>query len=379
MKVPNWLKSWEVMLAVALIGEILVLGLINPTFLNIENLLFSTSDFAHVMIAALGLTLVIITGGIDISGVSIMGLASIVLGLAFVAGAPIWLAVGLALATGIAGGTFNGTIVANTDVNPLVITLATLFLFAGIATGLPTLLDMLGFKAYGAGGFEAYQYEGITGLPKSFTWIGTGGIGWVPTPLIIVVVLAAVAGFILHRTRFGRYLYLIGVSADVARFSGVPVKRTLVTVYAFNGFTRRRRRHRAHRLFHLGAFRPRRRGPAQHHHRRRPRRHVDPGWLGLGARHVPGRSGARLPAPGPPGARRHLGRGAGHRRRAADRLDRAEDRHDGTEYETRQPRGLRGRATGSGRKKRMTARHSRDRGRQTVRDPKTFTKWRNDR
>lgn len=237
MKLTPLFKSWEFMLAVVLVLELIVLGLINPAFLNIENLLFSTSDFAHVIIAAVGLTLVIMTGGIDISGVSIMGLASIVLGLMFVAGVPIGIAAVAALAVGGGAGAFNGTVIAKTDVNPLVITLAMLFLYAGIATGLPTLLDMLGFKAYGAGGFEAYQYEGIGGLPKSFTWIGAGGIGWVPMPLIIAVATALLAGLLMGRTRFGRFLKLIGVSAEVARFTGVPVKRTLITVYAINGFT----------------------------------------------------------------------------------------------------------------------------------------------
>ncbi|MDV7143994.1 autoinducer 2 import system permease LsrD [Tropicimonas sp. TH_r6] len=232
----KWFKSWEFMLAVVLVAELMVLGLINPAFLNIENLLFSTCDFIHVIIAAVGLTLVIMTGGIDISGVSIMGLASIVLGLSFVAGVPIVLAVILALAVGGLAGSFNGTVISRTDINPLVVTLAMLFFYAGVATGLPTLLDIIGFKAYGAGGFEAYQYEGITGLPRSFTWIGTGTIGWVPVPLIIAVVIAAGATWLLHHTRFGRFLKLIGVSEDVARFSGVPVNRTLVTVYALNGF-----------------------------------------------------------------------------------------------------------------------------------------------
>jgi AI-2 transport system permease protein len=95
---------------------------------------------------------------------------------------------------------------------------------------------MLGFQAYGAGGFEAYQYEGITGLPKSFTWIGTGSIGWVPMPLIIALALALVCSWLMLRTRFGRYLKLIGVSPAVAHFTGVPIKRTLVAVYAINGF-----------------------------------------------------------------------------------------------------------------------------------------------
>ena len=230
------LKSWEAMLAVALVVELVVLGLINPAFLNIENLLFSTSDFVHVIIAAVGLTLVIMTGGMDISGVSIMGLCSIVLGLSFVAGVPIWAGVGLALLVGTGAGAFNGTVIAKTDVNPLVITLAMLFFYAGVATGLPTLLDMMGFAVAGAGGFEAYQYEGITGLPKSFTWIGTGALGWVPVPLILTLIIAAVATYAMHRTRFGRFLKLIGVSDAVARFTGVPVTRTLVTVYALNGF-----------------------------------------------------------------------------------------------------------------------------------------------
>jgi AI-2 transport system permease protein len=235
MKASTIVRSWEFMLAVVLALELLLLGLINPAFLNIENLLYSTSDFAHVIIAAIGLTLIIMTGGIDISGVSIMGLASIVLGLAFVAGVPIGFAVILALAAGVAAGALNGAVVANTDVNPLIVTLATLFLYAGIATGLPTLLDMLGFAAYGAGGFQAYQYEGITGLPKALTWIGSGRIGWIPMPLIIALVLAAITAWLMLRTRFGRYLKLIGVSPAVAHFTGVPIKRTLVTVYAMNG------------------------------------------------------------------------------------------------------------------------------------------------
>ena len=237
MKIASWFKSWEAMLALVLVVELLVLGLINPAFFNIENLLFSTSDFIHIIIAAIGLTLIIMTGGMDISGVSIMGLASIVCGLSFVAGAPIGFAVLIALAAGAGAGAFNGTVISRTDVNPLVVTLAMMFLYAGIATGLPTLLDMLGFASAGAGGFEAYQYEGISGLPKSFTWIGTGGIGWVPMPLIIAIILGAGASWLMLGTRFGRYLKLIGVSEDVAKFTGVPVKRTLVTVYAINGFT----------------------------------------------------------------------------------------------------------------------------------------------
>jgi len=235
-QVLKWLKTWEFGLAVLLVLEILVLGAINPTFLNLENLLYSTSDFTHILLAALPLTLVIITAGIDISGVSIMGLTSITLGLVWVAGVNIFIAMFIALGVGILAGMFNGAFVASTDVNPLVITLGSLFMFAGIAMGLPGLLDALGFKAYGAAGFAAYMYEGISGLPHSFNQIAHGGIGWVPYPLLIVLAFAIFLGIILHKTRFGRYLYLIGVNEQAARYSNVPVKSTLVTVYALSGF-----------------------------------------------------------------------------------------------------------------------------------------------
>lgn len=232
----KWLKSWEFALVVVLVVEILILGAINPNFLSLQNLLFSTSDFTHVIIAALGLTLVIITAGIDISGVSIMGLASIVLGLTWVATKDINLAVAAALIVGCLAGAFNGAFVAFTDINPLVITLGSMFMFAGIATGLPGVLSYVGFGAYGAGGVAAYQYEGITGLPPEFGSLALGGIGWVPNPLIAVLVLAVVLSLVLHRTAFGRYLYLIGVNPGAARYSGVPVKRVLIAVYLINGF-----------------------------------------------------------------------------------------------------------------------------------------------
>jgi AI-2 transport system permease protein len=232
----KWLKSWEFALVIVLVVEILILGAINPNFLSLQNLLFSTSDFTHVIFAALGLTLVIITAGIDISGVSIMGLSSIVLGLTWVATKDINLAVAAALVVGCLAGAFNGAFVAFTDINPLVITLGSMFMFAGVATGLPGVLSYLGFKAYGAGGFAAYQYEGITGLPPEFGNLALGGIGWVPNPLIAVLVLAVTLSLVLHRTAFGRYLFLIGVNPGAARYSGVPVKRVLITVYLINGF-----------------------------------------------------------------------------------------------------------------------------------------------
>ena len=235
----NWtryLRTWEFALVVLLVVEILVLGMINPTFLNAENLLYATLDFTHILFAALPLTLVIITAGIDISSVSVMGLASITLGLAWVAGINIFVALAIALLVGIIAGLFNGFFVAKTDVNPLVITLGTLFMFAGIAQGMPALLDLLGFKAYGSAGLAAYQYEGITGLPDSFIWLSEATVWIIPYPFIAVLIFAVILSLLLHKTRFGRYLYLIGVNPKAAVYSGVPVQKTLIWAYVLSGF-----------------------------------------------------------------------------------------------------------------------------------------------
>ncbi len=231
MNLKHVFRSWEFALFVLLVAEIAVLGVINPTFLNIENLLYSTLDFSHILFAALPLTMVIITAGIDISGVSIMGLTSITLGLVWVAGVNIFVAMAIAILIGLLAGLFNGFFVANTDVNPLVITLGTLFMFAGLAQGMPALLDLLGFKAYGSGGLAAYQYEGITGLPDSFIHLTDGSLWIIPYPFIAILIFAAILSLLLHKTRFGRALYLIGVNPKATIYSGVPIKKVLIGAY----------------------------------------------------------------------------------------------------------------------------------------------------
>ena len=236
MKWTRYLRSWEFALFVLLLLELAVLGLVNPVFFNLENLLYSTLDFTHILFAALPLTLVIITAGIDISGVSVMGLASITLGLVWVAGVNVFVALAVALLVGVLAGAFNGFFVSRTDVNPLVITLGTLFMFAGLAQGMPALLDKLGFKAYGSAGLAAYQYEGITGLPDAFIALTEGSLGVVPYPFLAVLFFALVLSLLLHKTRFGRYLYLIGVNPKAAAYSGVPIRRVLVWAYVLSGF-----------------------------------------------------------------------------------------------------------------------------------------------
>ena len=223
MKLLAKLRNWEFALVIMLVVEVLAIGAVNPAFLNLENLLYSTSDFAHVTLAALPLTLVMITAGIDISLASTMGLTSIVTGLLWkVGGLDIFTATLIGLFVGALAGSINGIIIAFTDIQPLVITLGTLFLYAGIATGLSRSM-------------VASSYEGISKLPKNFTNLTHGQIGWVPYPLIFVILFALVLYVILHHTRFGRSLYLVGVNPEAARFSGIPVKKIIIGAYTLSG------------------------------------------------------------------------------------------------------------------------------------------------
>ncbi len=216
------IKRWEFIIFILLVVEILVFGFFNSSFLNIRNILYSTTDFAHITLVALPLTLVIITGGIDISIASIMGLTSIVIGSTWSLGFPIVAAVSLGLLSGIAAGVFNGFLVANTDIQPLVITLGTMFLYSGIATGI-------------AGSLGASGYNGIGDFPEGFLSFAYGNIGIIPASMIYIIIFALFLGLVLHRHKLGRSIYLIGVNKEAAFYNGIKVKRVIILTYSFTG------------------------------------------------------------------------------------------------------------------------------------------------
>ncbi len=223
MRVVRKLISWEFMLIGFLILEMLFFRSVSRVFSNLENLLYSSNDFAYIMLAALPLTLVIITGGIDISIASVMGLTSIVLGVTWQAGLDIFVAMTIALTVGVLCGLLNGLLVTNTDINPLIITLGTNFLYAGIATGVSRT-------------FVASSYEGISGIPTKFTRLSHQAWGVIPYPLILIVIFVVIYSILLHKTRFGRTLYLIGTNPKAAHFSGLNVKAITTMAYILTSF-----------------------------------------------------------------------------------------------------------------------------------------------
>ena len=214
--------NWQATLVLLIIIEFAIFGSLNSRFLNIMNLMYSVGDFLYIAIAALPMTLVIVSGGIDISVGAIMGLASIITGLVWVKTANIILAIALGLLVGSLAGALNGALILITQVNPLVITLGGSFLFAGLALTLSGLAGSTGF-------------EGIGGFPDSFINIANGTIFNIPNPVWILLVLVIIFYIILHRTKFGRYLFLIGMNPQAARYTGIEVNKMIIYNYAISG------------------------------------------------------------------------------------------------------------------------------------------------
>lgn len=214
--------NWEVALLLILVAEILLFGAINPRMLDVNMLLFSTSDFICIGIVALPLTLVIISGGIDISLGSTIGLCAIALGVMLQAGLPISLAIILTLAVGLLCGVFNAALIHYTGISPLVITLGTLYLYGGAALLLSGMAGATG-------------YEGIGGFPDAFTNFANLTLFGLPIPLVMFALITLLFWLLTHRARFGRHIFLIGQNPRAARYAALPVNGSLYGVYGMVG------------------------------------------------------------------------------------------------------------------------------------------------
>ena len=195
-------------------------SLINSDFLNISNLLFSTNDFLFIAIAAIPMTFVIVTGGIDVSVGSIMGLTSILIGVLWMNGIPILFAVIIVLIISCLAGAINGLIIKMTDVEPLVVTLGTMFLYGGIALVI-------------SGGAGASGYEGISGLPDTFVQLANGSFIGIPNLLWLLIVLTVLFTVLFHRTIYGRHVKLTGANENTAKYTGLKRKSSHYRLHTF--------------------------------------------------------------------------------------------------------------------------------------------------
>ncbi|MDY0549468.1 autoinducer 2 import system permease LsrD [Pasteurella multocida] len=211
--------SWEIALFCLVIIEILGFGMFNPRMLDLNVLLYSTSDFIYIGMLALPLTMIIVSGGMDISFGSTVGLCAIFLGVLFKSDVPLSLAIPLTFLVGILCGVVNASLILYTKVNPLVITLGTMYLFGGGA------LLLSGFAG-------ATGYEGIGGFPESLLEFANQTLFGIPTPIIYFLLMTLVFWLLMHKTTIGRSIFLIGQSERTSRYSAVPITGTLYIIYS---------------------------------------------------------------------------------------------------------------------------------------------------
>ncbi len=207
----------EGILLIILIVSLLLLATRTDRFLTAENLLNQGRLMAEVGLVALPMTFIIITGGIDLSVGSVLGLCAIVLGVSWQdLGLPLELAIVVTLATGALAGAVNGWFITRVGVPPLIMTLATLALYRGLAEGIS-------------------QAHSVRGYPEWFFRLGQGDVLGVPTQLWLLLLAIVVSAIVLARTTFGRSLYAIGNNEVAARFSGIPVDRYKLIIYSLSG------------------------------------------------------------------------------------------------------------------------------------------------
>ena len=217
----------------ALIVIIIVFSALSPNYFTVNNLLQMSAHVAIFAVLGLGMLMVILNGGIDLSVGSTVGLSGIVAG-ALMQGVEIpalglklfpsvWVVVLLALATGAFVGFINGVLISRFKVAPFVATLGMLYVVRGVAlliTGGLTYPALQGQEALGNTGFNMLGFNRILG---------------VPTGVVIMVILALLASVLLNRTVFGRWIYASGGNERAAELSGIPVNRVKIRVYVLSG------------------------------------------------------------------------------------------------------------------------------------------------
>jgi rhamnose transport system permease protein len=216
---PRALSQGEWILLLALVAEVALFAAIAQNFFTLGNFFEIIRLSVELGLLAIALTPVIVSGGIDLSVGSMMGLAAVLFGAAYRDwGLPLPAAAAVALAAGCAGGALNATLVARFDIPPLIVTLGTFSMFRGIAEGLTR---------------GAVNY---TDFPPRFLALGQGYLwGVVPTQLLLLVAVLAAYAIVLHRSIVGRAWYVIGFTAAGARYAGIPVARRVGVLYLLSG------------------------------------------------------------------------------------------------------------------------------------------------
>ncbi|WP_045462948.1 ribose ABC transporter permease [Vibrio hyugaensis] len=215
-------KEWliEQKSLIALIFLIVVVSFLNPNFFTVDNILNILRQTSVNAIIAVGMTLVILTAGIDLSIGSVLALCGAFAASMIALEVPVLIAVPTALFAGAALGAISGIIIAKGKVQAFIATLVTMTLLRGV-----TMVYTDGRPIS----------TGFTDTADAFAWFGTGYALGIPVPVWLMVIVFAAAWYLLNHTRFGRYVYALGGNESATRLSGINVDRVKIGVYAICG------------------------------------------------------------------------------------------------------------------------------------------------
>jgi len=199
-----------------LIGMVIIMTIVEPVFIHSANLINIFKQVAVIGTLAYGVTLIIITGGIDLSSGSVIAVVGVVSASLAGPGDNIFIAMGVGLLVGAACGATNGFILAKTGIPPFIVTLGMMTVARGLAL------------TYSGG-------RPISDISNSFLYVGTGKIGFLPVAVLLFLFMGLITHIILQRTPFGKKIYAIGGNEEAAIVCGLNVKRSIIIVYTYAG------------------------------------------------------------------------------------------------------------------------------------------------
>lgn len=220
LEVKNFIKriidTQESVIILALILMCLVIGTVNKAFWSFDNLMNICRSSSYIAIVAIANTLVLVMAGLDLSVGSVIGLGGLVTAvLMHDLGIPILPSIILGIIPGLLFGLFNGFAIVKLKIPSMIVTLGTMFIARGVV-------------------YVITKGAPVYPLPENFNKIGNGNLFGIPYSVIIALIMALIAGYILKNTAFGRYIYAIGGNAETARLSGIKVQKVQMVVYAIS-------------------------------------------------------------------------------------------------------------------------------------------------
>lgn len=208
---------------IAIVIQVIVFSMLSPQFLSVDNLINIALSIAITGILAVGMTFVILTGGIDLSIGSVLAVAGIAAAICAKSfgDSGVFIGIMAAISVGVFSGFLTGITVSRFKVPPFVVTLAILTIARGLAF-------IIADKFSGS--------TSVSDLPGGFALLGREKVLGLPVPVIIMLIVFAIGWFLLTQTRFGRYVYAIGGNSEASFLAGINVKSVTTWVYILNGF-----------------------------------------------------------------------------------------------------------------------------------------------